>query len=548
MDQLTSLGVGTRLTVYILSPIVIGALLLSLIRAYTTWSYYWRLRQFVESPHAGKQLVQSPQIPYTLPFLGNSLSFLTPKPGAYWESLFSWHPRSTGVCSLVIGGKKTHILFSQYAVQALFKAKSPSRDVFELELFQKVFELTPEQTHNAMAGKHHEHEMNSQYLTKHERVNELTSGFTRVLDEVTAKDAENLAGMGEFGLYDWLQQRMFTASVTALMGDKLPEMFPDFGDAFKQFDSDFLSFFFGLPKVMMGDALKNRTRIFDKLEEWAKEMHVLSGGAPIDPEGPAWEPLMGSRLNRARQLDYKKRKLNTRSAACFDLGIVFGLASNVIPATGWMLMHLLNPLGDATLLPRVLADVRHSENADGSIDIPTLVASPLLQSMWTETLRMYTDVLVTRNITEDINLPLDADGKRQVTFHKGDNIFAPCWLGHHDPVAWAKGEAPYDQFYAERFLTTDPATGKEAFTMNGTTGKYFPFGGGRTICPGRVFAKQEGLGALAMVLLRFDFDVVGFVDGEGKPSQTFPGFAKAFAGSGALAPGGDIKIRMRKRV
>ena len=221
MDALADFSHGTRLTVYVLSPFVIGAVLLSIVRAYTTWSYYWRLRQFVESPQAGKVTVRSPQIPYTIPFLGNSLSFLTPKPGAFWERLFSWHPRSTGVCSLVIGGKKTHILFSQTAVQALFKAKGPSRDAFELEMFNKVFEMTPDQIQNAMAGKHHEHEMNSAYLTKHERVNELTLHFTRVLDEVTSRDAGDVVAMGEFGLYDWLRERMFTASVTALMGDKL---------------------------------------------------------------------------------------------------------------------------------------------------------------------------------------------------------------------------------------------------------------------------------------------------------------------------------------
>ena len=114
-------------------------------------------------------------------------------------------------------------------------------------------------------------------------------------------------------------------------------------------------------------------------------------------------------------------------------------------------------------------------------------------------------------------------------------------------VAWANSGSPYNKFYAERFLTTDPETGKESFSLNGTSGKFFPFGGGRTICPGRVFAKQEAIGALAMILLRFDFEVVGFVDLEGKSTQIFPGLGKAFAGSGTLSPGGDIKVRMRAR-
>lgn len=470
MDRLLGQLAVSKPVLYAAAPFALVAILLSLIRLYTTWNYYQTLRQFAETPHASNKSVQPPQIPYTLPFLGNTFSFLAPYPGQYWRSLFTWHPRTTGVCTLLIGGRKTHILFSPSAVQALFKARTPSRDVFERDLFHHVFGMPDEQIHNAEAGKHFEVEMNSQYLTKHERVNELTSHFTRVLEEVLDKDAQEIVQLEEIGLYEWLRDRMFTASTTALMGEKLLQMYPEYCRDFYQFDKEFLSFFFQLPKFMMGDAFTNRDRIFDKLQQWSKEMHKLSGGTPVDPEGPAWEPLFGSRLNRARQLDYKNRKLNTRTGSALDLGITFGLSSNVIPATGWMLMHILDPKADSTILPRVMEELRQAEKEDGSLDIPTLVSQPLLQSIWTETLRLYTDVLVTRNLPEDLTVPLDEDGKRQVTFRKGDNVFAPSWLGHHDAAAWSGG-APYEQFYAERFCSKDPKTGRATFSASGTAGK-----------------------------------------------------------------------------
>lgn len=244
--------------------------------------------------------------------------------------------------------------------------------------------------------------------------------------------------------------------------------------------------------------------------------------------------------------------------------MTFALASNAIPATGWMLMHILSPHTNPTILPRVLAELQNSLKSDQkTLDVPALMAQPLLQSVWTETLRLYADVLVTRNLPEDLTLPLDEDGKRIVTLKKGDNVFAPSWLGHHDPIAWGSAATnddekahhnnsptSYADFDPERFLTLDPETGKATFSMGtggGTNGKFFPFGGGKTICPGRVFAKQEAVGALAMVLLEFDFDVLGFVDAQGHRTEAFPGFAKAFAGSGALAPGGDLRVRMRPR-
>ena len=64
-------------------------------------------------------------------------------------------------------------------------------------------------------------------------------------------------------------------------------------------------------------------------------------------------------------------------------------------------MNILNPNGGSSLLPRVLEELRQAEKPDGSLDIPTLVSQPLLQSIWNETLRVYTDVLVSIHI--DVN-------------------------------------------------------------------------------------------------------------------------------------------------
>ncbi|KAK0937496.1 hypothetical protein LTR29_010934 [Friedmanniomyces endolithicus] len=464
---------------------------------------------------------------------------------------------------------------SPSAVQALFKAKSPSRDVFDRDVFQKVFQLSNDQIHNLEAGRHHEVEMNSKYLTNFERVNELTAGLTKVLDEVLAKDSQEIEKFEDIGLYQWLRDRLFTASTRALFGDELLKMYPAYCEDFYAFDGDLLSFFFSLPSFMMGDAFRRRRRIIGELESWSKKMHELSGGTPIDPEGPAWEPIFGSRLNRARQLDYKTRNLTPRTGASLDLGLTFGLASNVIPATGWMLMHLLNPSADPSILPRILKELHEAELPDGTLDIPVLVSQPLLQSLWTETLRLYLDALVTRNLTEDLLLPLDEDGKRVVRLRKGENVFAPSWLGHHDPVTWSSpGKVAANEFDAERFVVRDAKIGRESFSVGGTAGKYFPFGGGRTVCPGSkfvlgrlicmapyrkrilaywyrvttgIFAKQEALGALAMVLLRFDFEVLGFVDEKKKPTEAFPGLARAFVGSAVVVPGGDVRVKIRRK-
>lgn len=534
---------------YTAAPFILIASILTITRIWTTIRYYQAMRQFNDTAHPGQKLVQPPQIPYSIPWLGNTLSFTAPYPGKFYTELFQWHRRDVGVTTLIIGGKRCHVVHSPPAALALFKARSPTRESIEVDLFSKVFNMPLSEIANAQEGKHFEVELNAKYMTQFDRVNELTNQFTRVLQQVLDKDAEEMGKVEQVGLFQWLRDRIFTASVTTLHGEKLLQMYPEWSQDFFAWDADFLQFFFGKPSFMMREANERRERIYKKLEDWSIEMHRLSGGKPVDPDsGPAWEPYFGSRLSRARQMDYKNRKLCPRSGACLDAGITFGLASNVIPATVWMLFHILDPRagGESSLLARVLAEIQDSTQPDGSLDIATLTAQPLLQSLWIESLRLYSDLLVSRDLLEDLSLPLDEDGKLLAHLRKGDRVFAPSFLSQHSP-SWAVGDSDAYTFDAERFLSTDAKTGKQTFSMNGTAGRFFPFGGGKTICPGRIFAKQEAIAALAMVLSRFELDVKGFVELDGTATDQFPGFKKAFPGSGALVPGGDIMVKVRKR-
>ena len=97
------------------------------------------------------------------------------------------------------------------------------------------------------------------------------------------------------------------------------------------------------------------------------------------------------------------------------------------------------------------------------------------------------------------------------------------------------------------FLKIDPETDKEIFTTSETAGKLYPFGGGKTMCPGRVFVKQEVLGCVAMILLTFEFEFVGFVDEDGKSKKDFPGVKKVYPGGGVTPADGDVKVKMRRR-
>jgi cytochrome P450 len=123
---------------------------------------------------------------------------------------------------------------------------------------------------------------------------------------------------------------------------------------------------------------------------------------------------------------------------------------------------------------------------------------------------------------------------------------APSWLGQRDERRWSN--PPHDVFYAERFLKHDPEIGKDVFTMTGTAGHFFPFGGGKTICPGRVFAKQKILAAVAIVLLSFELEPLNFLDGQGRETEKFPGLARQFNGNGIMTMEGDMMVRIKRRL
>jgi cytochrome P450 len=516
---------------------------------------------------APQLFVPAPQIPYSIPFLGNARDFLAPKPGMFWRQLFRSYPRLEAGCTLLLGGQTTHVLFDETAIQALFKARNPTRDKFndqvminalgcsrpENDLFWGHNEgiMIDERGKNDSA-KRRQAKIFEDYLLKADSVNELTREFTSRLSTQFAESNASEGKEVEVEIADWLRRQMFRASTIALLGSRIldPDNYPELVNDFWEFDQYFLSLFFGLPKVM----LRKEHEILDKsiagIQKWRLAMEKETAGKIfVDPHtGPHWEPTYGSRANRARQLFYSERGINEYTCAAADLGFLFGLSSNAIPTAGWMLMHIFDPKSQLKLHERLMEELMPVRNEDGSLDIPKLICLPLLQAVFHEILRLYADILVTRILPEDLSLPL-ADGKRIMTFRKGATVMAPSYVAHRDQNAWVQdpSDAPAESFYPDRFLRSDPETGAKTFTLMGTVGKFFPFGGGKTICPGRVFAKQEVLAAVALVLLGFAIKSVGCVDVNGKPIDKFPSIRDGMGGSGVIVMNGDVKVRMKKR-
>lgn len=280
--------------------------------------------------------------------------------------------------------------------------------------------------------------------------------------------------------------------------------------------------------------------------------------------------------------------------------------TNAVPCTFWAVIHVCR---DPTLLPEIRDELLSStrvgspfpKSAAGSrldlinrdspsgpellvtptsllthtvFDIDLLLRQPLLQSVYSETLRLYVRVFITR-------CPDRSDLRiNDWLFPKNKVILVSTDPAHLDSTVWntAEGLYPLTTFWPKRFLVREgvykenparktavlhndesllasherklektcssPQTSEidtkmpRKFTLNGLNGSWIPFGGGSRACPGRHFAKREILIAVAMILTAFDIEPLG----DEKVLQMRSGRY----GLGAQYPVGKVPVRMRR--
>ena len=201
------------------------------------------------------------------------------------------------------------------------------------------------------------------------------------------------------------------------------------------------------------------------------------------------------------------------------------------------------------------------------MDIDSLCSKPLLQSIYAETLRLYTSLFTLRSsVHEDFRL---GDWKIPV-----DSMVAvDSRVAHMDETLWNTGPTerdreshPLTKFWAARFVQfgDDPMSGplrpgarhekhrpvasdpesriaEGHFTMEGMSGGWLPFGGGSRQCPGRNFAKQEIIFGFAILTTMFEIELLN----EEKRCRVLPDMN--YYGLGTFAPKVKVPFKIRRR-
>jgi cytochrome P450 len=156
---------------------------------------------------------------------------------------------------------------------------------------------------------------------------------------------------------------------------------------------------------------------------------------------------------------------------------------------------------------------------------------PLLKSTYFEALRLTAEPYSVRRCAREVIIS-DKKSKEETSFllHKGDFVTLPHHLHMKDPKYFKDPE----EFHPDRFLITNE---DGSVSVNMRTIR--PYGGGSSMCKGRVFAERECLSLVAGVLALWDMEPVD------KNGWTIPGFVKTSAVS---LPKQDTRVRIKRRV
>ncbi|KAL3421934.1 nacht and ankyrin domain protein [Phlyctema vagabunda] len=348
-------------------------------------------------------------------------------------------------------------------------------------------------------------------------------------------------------MFHFIQHTVGTAMIEAHFGPTLLRLSPGYMDDLWKVDAGIPWFSRRIPRCLVPEPYRARGRMIKNLMDWYQYAREHFDASAIDEDGDG-DPVWGSRLSRYRQETLPKvREHDDRAIASLDVGHSWGATSNVVATTFMAAHHILM---DAALLSRVresLGKTLGTGNRILSCNNPVLLSDvldpkllyndALLCSIYAEILRLHGMAHFLVSAPEWTDLQVG-----RWMFPRGSIGVLNSGLAHMDSDFWntRHGQHPVSEFWPDRFIVDprDPESGpvnpairetpysrpkatrrqqsagdsdadaddEPYFSMDGTEGSWFPYGGGAGICLGRFLAKNAILMSLALIVMEFEIE------------------------------------------
>lgn len=344
-------------------------------------------------------------------------------------------------------------------------------------------------------------------------LNPLTIRFVQCARDLLINDRKLLSDgqWSETGLFEFSRKMIYEPSSRALFGDIHPNLIEN---SYRVFDKKVHHFAASLPawfySLFFSKEVKARETVatFLRTNRFAQNESRLA-------------------FERAKQILECDQKFE-ENLGYVQTSILWAALGNTMPATFWTLLYILK---DEVALKKILEEIEihlprfsltdENDRTYESWTAERLSRCVLLDSAVSEVLRLKGTPLVRRDCPTDTEITF-SDGN-VLKVRAGDVVFMYPEPAHYDERFFIEPQ----NYQFDRFI------GKTADTVKG----YMPFGAGRSMCPGRHFAKNEIKTCVALIIYFIEYEFLS-------PTEV-PKVEKHRIGFGVSTPDHDIRIRYR---
>ncbi|KUM58251.1 hypothetical protein ACN42_g8911 [Penicillium freii] len=423
------------------------------------------------------------QVGHTIPFIGHALTMAKDKKTFFMNAL---KENKYQPFWILVAGRR-HYIFSDLTDAGAIHKNENDISIRNIKsfLYTQVFGVSKPDADLIWDVNKEAYSVDRRWLLGREEQDKITSQYFRHVDHhMNGLTRRILQSDGKEISVDGLLTVVYlegTSTIQTFYGDTTLRKHPQIlEDMIYVVTKGFKPILFGVPRVLAPKPYAARDRIISAFAELAEELDQRD-----DVSGYFQE----------RYTYINSRGVSRKAIGADMFRHLFASLLNSLPTTYLAVLHILQSeeLIRAIRLELTTAGYNNISPEQRVEVLPE--KTPLLRSVWFETLRMHNNLITLRNVERETNIAT----RPEWTLPKGAVVSVPAVLIHYNETLHPEP----DVFQPTRFL--DRSMGGKGENA-GRTLK--PFGGGSSYCPGRVFGEKQLMGFVAELVMRFDVELV----------------------------------------